>query len=124
MDAQVKGYLEAHGARLLHLAGTDPQSYVETRMQTEEWWQQWRTDHASQIRAVEDHVALSFVRLMHDEYARRLREDPTFRDGPVPREMAAMCPSAKTAGEAMDFLVNWVDELGMQILADHEGSDR
>lgn len=120
MDSQITGYLEAQGARLLQLAATDPQAYVETRVDTEMWWERWRITHASQIRGVEDQVSLAFVRMVHDEHARRLREDPTYRDEPVPPALAAMFPSAKTNGEATDLLVNMVDELGMQILANDE----
>lgn len=120
MDAQVKGYLEAWGARLLHLAATNPQAYIETRLETDKWWREWQEDHYAQVGAHENQVSLiatqearAMLADFAQQYADRLDEllPPGF-----PAYCRQLAPDARTLRDWVRAMEAMGDDAIMDLL--------
>ena len=121
MDAQVKGYLEAWGARLLHLAATDPQAYMETRYETDFWWSEWFTEHHEQIKELEDRVSVAQTQALLSMFNEMVQENPERRGYPMdgenlPEIARRLAPDAKALGDWIDAITPWASEHAMKVL--------
>ena len=118
MDAQVKGYLEAWGARLLHLAATDPQAYVETRRAIDEWWAAWSETHWAQISPLEQNLQLREIErlkaIVDDIIRDHAPSEPL--DESVPHSARRIAPYAQTYGELTQAWRDWLGDMGMDVL--------
>ena len=127
MDAQVKGYLEAWGARLLHLAATDPQAYIETRYETDQWWREWQTEHRADVSELETQVALVFLHGTHKLIDDYLRDNPDAINEPLPPDMPEIArgfaPGARTYGEYLKGMREFFNDAGMYLLTNPEDED-
>ena len=127
MDATIKSHMDAWAERLLTLAATDPQTYIETRYETDFWWSQWFMDHRDQLGALEDRIELAVTQTILATMTRLVEENPERRNYPMdsldlPPLARRLAPDAKTVGDWIDAILPWTSDQAMQLLMRPEGA--
>lgn len=122
MDSQIKGHLEAIGARYLHLAATQPDTYIDTRLKEDEWRVGWMTEHEPAIRDLEDRVATGRIFAIRDMVAEAVNSGAAQWTDPVSPALRSMFPAAETLEDWMKQMLEMMDNVLMEEMTDGETS--